>query len=117
MLAQCGSCGKRAPDIKEALHRCLRYGLAAYCNSECQRAHWRAKQKEQCRSGGQLAEGDIVQMTGEELDGLWRGHRGQFFVVNNEDGEQDGCWLIENAQLLSQPHSAKGVNLQRVLVD
>jgi hypothetical protein len=53
---RCGNaaCGRAGGQAGAGLKRCGRCLSAYYCSAACQRAHWGAGHKEECRPGGQL---------------------------------------------------------------
>jgi len=61
----CGNCFKSAGSAgAPKLSACSRCGLVAYCNRECQRAHWKANHKQRC-----IAKADRVPEHPQRADG------------------------------------------------
>jgi MYND finger len=116
VLDACAACAA-PPAAGARLLKCNRCGLAAYCNKECQRAHWRAKHKEQCTPADDLHEGDFVRLTGDVAEGPLQQHRGDFFKVVGKDGDRAGSWLVCHDLLLKKPQAVPATCLQRVLVE
>ena len=47
-LTSCRNCSKRKQEVGP-IRRCISCGLVGYCGKECQREHWDAVHKEECK--------------------------------------------------------------------
>ena len=88
----CAQCSTPGPKLSS----CSKCKLAYYCSPACQKANWKVH-KPQCRTQGDIREGDVVRLLGQvarpELNG-------QYVLVLSRDASTEGHWQVQNRPLL-----------------
>jgi MYND finger len=112
----CAACG--AARAARPLQACTRCGLVWYCSPECQKAHWKAAHKAQCRRPKDFRAGDIVSLLSiDGCQGLAQELVGHVFIVERLDAGRAKWWVIQSEGLLHQGASVHERCIQRLLVD
>jgi hypothetical protein len=113
---ECARCGKLRSADGVKLLVCVRCNLLWYCGKECQKAHWKAVHKHQCRDPKGFHAGDIVRLS--DLDEADKALQDHFFrVVGAEPGVENG-WRLAHGRLLPADGAVMlASQMQRVLAE